>query len=143
MIELPIGGPKPFRVTSGGSSKMLFVNCRIEINFLKPLTNMETIEIPGILVICLIPTFLLLLFRFYYLLTIIEDYNMYLRHMKLELLKMKRLDIKTEHYFDRSELDITLKLYIDIRKWSLKQIVEDKVLLFEVKRFIKNHRILE
>jgi len=124
---------------------MLFVNCRIEINFLKPLikTNMETIEIPGILVICLIPTFLLLLFRFYYLLTIIEDYNMYLRHMKLELLKMKRLDIKTEHYFDRSELDITLKLYIDIRKWSLKQIVEDKLLLFEVKRFIKNHRILE
>jgi len=104
---------------------------------------METIEIPGILVICLIPTFLLMLFRFYYLLTIIEDYNMYLRHMKLELLKMKRLDIKTEHYFDRSELDITLKLYVDIRKWSLKQIVEDKLLLFEVKRFIKNHRNLE
>jgi len=124
---------------------MLFVNCRIEIKFLKPLikTIMETIEIPGILVICLIPTFLLMLFRFYYLLTIIEDYNMYLRHMKLELLKMKRLDIKTEHYFDRSELDITLKLYVDIRKWSLKQIVEDKLLLFEVKRFIKNHRNLE
>lgn len=56
---------------------------------------------------------------------------------------MKRLDIKTEHYFDRSELDITLKLYVDIRKWSLKQIVEDKLLLFEVKRFIKNHRNLE
>jgi len=102
---------------------------------------METIEIPGILLISFIPIFLLLLFRFYYMLNIIEEYNMFLYHLKLELMKLKKLDIKMEHYFDNSVIKLTFLLFIDFRKWRLKQIVNDKILLFEVQKFIKKGKI--
>ena len=102
---------------------------------------METIEIPGILLISLIPIFLLLLFRFYYMLNIIEEYNMFLYYLKLELMKLKKLDIKMEHYFDNSVIKLTFWLFIDFRKWRLNQIVNDKILLFEVQKFIEKGKI--
>ena len=80
------------------------------------------------------PTILLLMFRYYYIISLVEDWNIFISRKKLELIKIHRLSKKAEEYLNLSRLTVNWRLVLDFRKWKLKQVIDDKFLLDDYDR---------
>ena len=81
-----------------------------------------------------LPTILLLMFRYYYIISLVEDWNIFISRKKLELIEIHRLSEKAEEYLNLSRLTVNWRLVLDFRKWKLKQVIDDKFLLDDYDR---------